>query len=32
VIISLNIINQLISVQLKCGVFFEVWPEFLNLI
>jgi hypothetical protein len=28
--ISLNGINQLIFVMVKCGVLFEVRPEFLN--
>jgi hypothetical protein len=31
-IISLNKINQLIFVMVKCGVFFEVGTEFLNII
>jgi hypothetical protein len=31
-IISLNTINQLISVMVKCGVLFEVRTEFLNII
>jgi hypothetical protein len=31
-IISLNNINQLIFVMVKCGVFLEVWTEFLNFI
>jgi hypothetical protein len=30
-IISLNSINQLISVMVKCGVLFEVRTEFLNI-
>jgi hypothetical protein len=30
VIISLNSVNQLIFVMVKCGVFFEVGTEFLN--
>jgi hypothetical protein len=30
VIISLNSVNQLISVMVKCGVLFEVRTEFLN--
>jgi hypothetical protein len=30
VVISLNNSNQLISVMVKCGVFFEVRTEFLN--
>jgi hypothetical protein len=30
VIISLNNINQLIFVMVKCGVLFEVRTEFLN--
>jgi hypothetical protein len=30
VIISLNSMNQLIFVMVKCGVIFEVWNEFLN--
>jgi hypothetical protein len=29
-IISLNSINKLIFVTVKCGVLFEVWTEFLN--
>jgi hypothetical protein len=29
-IISLNSVNQLIFVMVKCGVLFEVRPEFLN--
>jgi hypothetical protein len=28
--ISLNSVNQLISVMVKCGVLFEVRAEFLN--
>jgi hypothetical protein len=28
-VISLNSINQLSSVMVKCGVFFDVWTEFL---
>jgi hypothetical protein len=32
VIISLNGVNQLIFVMVKCGVFFEVRTEFLNII
>jgi hypothetical protein len=32
VIISLNSINQLIFVVVKCGVLFEVRTEFLNII
>jgi hypothetical protein len=31
-IISLNSVNQLIFVMVKCGVFFEVRTEFLNII
>jgi hypothetical protein len=31
-IISLNSVNQLISVTVKCGVLFEVRTEFLNII
>jgi hypothetical protein len=31
-IISLNNINQLIFVMVKCGVLFEVRTEFLNII
>jgi hypothetical protein len=31
-IISLNRINQLIFVMMKCGVLFEVRTEFLNII
>jgi hypothetical protein len=31
-IISLNSINQLIFVMVKCGVFFAVQTEFLNII
>jgi hypothetical protein len=31
-IISLNRINQLIYVMVKCGVLFEVRTEFLNII
>jgi hypothetical protein len=31
-IISLNNINQLIFVMVKCGVLFEVRTEFLNTI
>jgi hypothetical protein len=31
-IISLNRINQLISVMMKCSVLFEVWTGFLNII
>jgi hypothetical protein len=30
--ISLDIINQLIFVMVKCCVFFEVLAEFLNII
>jgi hypothetical protein len=30
--ISLNSINQLIFVLVKCGVVFEVWTEFLNIL
>jgi hypothetical protein len=29
-ITSLNIVNQLIFVRVKCGVLFEVRTEFLN--
>jgi hypothetical protein len=32
VIISLNSINQLVFVMVKCGVFFEVETECLNII
>jgi hypothetical protein len=32
VIISLNNTNQLISVTVKCHVFFAVWTELLNII
>jgi hypothetical protein len=32
VIISLNSVNKLIFVMVKCGVLFEVWAEFLNII
>jgi hypothetical protein len=32
VIISLNSVNQLIFVMVKCGVFFAVRNEFLNTI
>jgi hypothetical protein len=31
-IISLNNVNQLIFVVMKCGVLFEVRTEFLNII
>jgi hypothetical protein len=31
-IISLNTVNQLIFVMVKCGVLFEVRTEFLNVI
>jgi hypothetical protein len=31
-IISLNSVNQLIFVMVKCGVFFAVRTEFLNII
>jgi hypothetical protein len=31
-IISLNSVTQLISVMVKCGVLFEVWTEFLNIV
>jgi hypothetical protein len=31
-IISLNIVNQLIFVMVKCSVFFAVRTEFLNII
>jgi hypothetical protein len=31
-IISLNSVNQLILVTVKCGVLFEVRTEFLNII
>jgi hypothetical protein len=31
-IISLNSVNQLIVVMVKCGVLFEVRTEFLNII
>jgi hypothetical protein len=31
-IISLNSVNQLISVMVKCGVLFEVRTGFLNII
>jgi hypothetical protein len=31
-IISLNSVNQLIFVMVKCEVFFEVGTEFLNII
>jgi hypothetical protein len=31
-IISLNRVNKLIFVMVKCGVFFEVWTQFLNII
>jgi hypothetical protein len=31
-IISLNGVNQLIFVMVKCGVFFAVRTEFLNII
>jgi hypothetical protein len=30
--ISLNSINQSIFVLVKCGIPFEVWTEFLNII
>jgi hypothetical protein len=30
--ISLNSVNQLIFVMVKCGVLFEVRTEFLNII
>jgi hypothetical protein len=30
--LNLNNINQLIFVMVKCGVFFEVQAEFLNII
>jgi hypothetical protein len=29
---SLNSINQLVFVKMKCGVFFEVWTGLLNSI
>jgi hypothetical protein len=32
VIISLNSINQLMFVMVKCGGLFEVWTESLNII
>jgi hypothetical protein len=32
VIISLNSINQLVFVTVKCGVLFEVQTEFLNIV
>jgi len=32
VIVSLNSVNQLIFVMVKCGVLFEVRTEFLNVI
>jgi hypothetical protein len=32
VIISLNSVNELIFVMVKCGVLFEVRTEFLNII
>jgi hypothetical protein len=31
-VLNLNIVNQLIFVMVKCGVFFEVRTEFLNSI
>jgi hypothetical protein len=31
-IVSVNSINQLIIVMVKCGILFEVWAEFLNII
>jgi hypothetical protein len=31
-IVSLNTINQLIFVMMKCRVLFEVWAGFLNII
>jgi hypothetical protein len=31
-IISLNSVNQLLLVMVKCGVLFEVRTEFLNII
>jgi hypothetical protein len=31
-IIYLNSINLLVFVMVKCGVLFEVWTEFLNII
>jgi hypothetical protein len=31
-IISLNSVNQLIFVMVKCGVLFEVRTEFLNIV
>jgi hypothetical protein len=31
-ICSVNSINKLIFVVVKCGVFFVVWTEFLNII
>jgi hypothetical protein len=30
--LNLNSVNQLIFVMVKCGVLFEVWTEFLNII
>jgi hypothetical protein len=30
-IISLNSINQVIFVMVKCGALFTVWTEFLNI-
>jgi hypothetical protein len=32
IIISLNSVNQLILVMVKCGVLFEVRTEFFNII
>jgi hypothetical protein len=31
-IVSVNSISQLIIVMVKCGILFEVWTEFLNVI
>jgi hypothetical protein len=31
-IVSLNGVNQLTFVMVKCGVFFAVWTENLNII
>jgi D-alanyl-lipoteichoic acid acyltransferase DltB (MBOAT superfamily) len=31
-IISLNSVNQLIFVMVKCDVLFEAWTKFLNII
>jgi hypothetical protein len=31
-ILTVNSVNQLIFVLVKCGLFFAVWPEFLNII